>query len=183
MHLLIAIPAAVVFTVFYELAHCTAVWMQGGTVTDFVWIPSGEEWGHMQYIFPKGTNYSSAIISTAPYILWITLCIIAGIFSLKRKPWKFLWASTIFIWLFVVPIADIANAAIPYIVRNANNDLKQAFGSIQSSYIVVGCIFGIIAVIYGLLLNKRLYRNNALSVAAYSILVAIAAIAISLLTC
>ena len=183
MHLLVAIPAAVLFTIFHELAHCTAVWLQGGTVTDFVWIPSGDEWGHMRYVFPKGVTYNQTLVSIAPYICEIVLIIIAGILSLKKKPWNFLCASTIFIWLFVVPIADTANAAIPYILHNANNDLKQAFGSVQSSFIFMGIIFGIVAIVYGFFLNKQLYRERALSLSAYSILVITATIAITLLTC
>lgn len=44
-HVLLGIPGAIAITAVHELAHCAAVWVQGGTVTDFVFIPSGAQWG------------------------------------------------------------------------------------------------------------------------------------------
>lgn len=114
-HLIIAIPVAIALTIVHELAHCSVVWIQGGNVTDFVWLPSGSEWGHIQYSFPKGVEYNQTAVSFAPYAFWICCCLLAGLLSLKKSPWQFWFASIIFVWLFIVPMADIANAIMPYI--------------------------------------------------------------------
>ena len=51
-HFILAVPGAVAFTALHELAHCVVVWVQGGSVTGSVWLPSGADWGHMRYSFP-----------------------------------------------------------------------------------------------------------------------------------
>ncbi|MDA3800424.1 MAG: hypothetical protein PF692_15290 [Kiritimatiellae bacterium] len=181
-HLIIAIPVAITLTIVHELAHCSAVWAQGGNVTDFVWLPSGSEWGHMKYSFPKGVEYSRTAISFAPYAFWIFSCLFAGILSLKKSPWPFWFASIIFVWLFIVPLADIANAAIPYIFWNTKNDFKQAFGSISPSFVFIATLLGLTTLIYGFFLNKRLYRNRSLGFPAYCILATTATLIIFIIT-
>jgi len=181
-HLIIAIPAAIIFTVPHELAHCLAVWIQGGTVTDFVWLPSGSEWGHMSYSFPSGVEYSQTLVSLSPYIFWTSFCLIAGLLSLRKTAWHFWIASTIFVWLFIVPFADIANAAIPYLLWNNDNDFQQAFGPSQPSFVLIAIILGIVALIYGFIINKRLYRERALGFPTYCILAISAAFVLFAIT-
>ena len=182
-HLIVVIPAAVAFTALHELAHCAGVWLQGGRVTNFVWLPSGTEWGHMQYLFPSGAEYSSTAISLSPYVFWISFCLLAGILSLKRSPWPFWIASIIYVWLFIVPLADIANTAMPYLLTNTNNDLQQAFGAARFSYVLIAVIFGIAAAIFGFLLNKRLYRDRSIGLAAYCVLATTATLIILAISC
>lgn len=177
-HLLVAIPAVVGFTVFHELAHSVAVWVQGGAVTAFVWLPAGSEWGHMCYSFPPDADYSEVAVSLSPYAFWVCFCLLAGVLSLRRTPWRFRYASTIFVWLFIVPLADIANAAIPYLFWNADNDLREAFGPVLSSTVIMAAVFGIIAVMGGFLINRRLYRERSLGFPAYGVLVVLAALLI-----
>jgi hypothetical protein len=177
-HILIGIPAAVAFTALHEIAHCIPVWLQGGHVTEFAWLPSGEEWGHMQFSFPPQTEYSSAAVSLSPYALGVAWCLLAGLLSLRRSAWSFRWASTIFVWMFIAPLADIANAAVPYLLSDSSNDFRQAFGPMQPPFLIAAISVGIIALISGFLLNKRLYRERAVGLPAYGCLAAAAALAV-----
>jgi len=177
-HGVIAVPAAVAFTALHELAHCAAVWAQGGTVTDFAWLPSGTEWGHMNYIFPPGVEYCTTAVSLSPYAFWMGFCLLAGVLALRKAAWRFWIASIIYVWLFIVPLADIANTAVPYLLRNKTNDLQHAFGPARPAYAVMAIGFAIAAAIGGFWLNKRLYRDRAVGVGAYGILTAAAALAL-----
>ena len=181
-HVVVAIPAAIAFTALHELAHCAAVWMQGGTVTEFVWLPSGAEWGHMQYAFPPGVEYSEAVISLSPYVFWVASCVVAGVLSLKPTRWPFWFASTIFVWLFIVPLADIANTAAPYLILDASNDFRYALGPAPSSFAILAAVPVAVAVLYGYLLNRRLYRDRAIGFPAYCILAGTAALMVLALT-
>lgn len=182
VHLLLAVPAAVAFTSLHELAHCAAVWMQGGQVTEFVWLPSGEEWGHMNYSFPPGTDHSETMISLAPYACWILLCLVAGLLSVRNRPWPFWAASGIFVWLFIVPLADIANAAIPYAALDSYNDLRSAFGPRRLPAIVGLAALGVLSVGLGFFLQKRLYRETAVGLPAYLVLALSGALALLVIT-
>jgi len=178
-HFIVAIPAAIGITIVHEFAHCIGVWLQGGEVTNFVWLPSATEWGHMEYVFAANTKQNQVVISFAPYMFWILLALLAGILASRRKPWPFWCASTIFLWFFVAPLADIANAAIPYLLWNHDNDFFQAFGDMRPAFIAIAILFGLASATYGYLLNKRLYRDRAIGFPAYCLLATAAAIAIT----
>ena len=160
-HIIIAIPAAIAFTAVHELAHCAAVWVQGGSVTKFVWLPSGTHWGYMRYSFPPGVSHNATTVSLSPYALWVSSCLFAGLLSLRRCKWPFWFASTVFVWLFIAPLTDIANTAVPYLLLNADNDFRDAFGPTRPFFMVVAGIGGFAAAAYGPLLCKRLYRERA----------------------
>lgn len=132
----------------------------------------------MRYAFPPGAQYSSGAISLAPYVGWVVLCFSAVALALRPRPWPFWIASTIFMWLFAVPLADIANAALPYALRGATNDLWHAFGPARPATALAMAAFGAFMVCTGFPLQKRLYRGRALSVSAYGILSACAVVLI-----
>ena len=182
VHIILAIPAAVAFTALHELAHCVAVWLQGGEVLEFVWLPSQGEWGHMSYSFSEYHDHSTRIVSLAPYIFWVASCFIASILSLRQKPWKFWIASTIFVWLFIVPLADIANTALPYLLLDVSNDFQSAFGSSGVLISVSLTVFAVVMIILGFGIQKRLYRERDICVGAYYILVMMAVLAIFMIT-
>ena len=182
LHLLLAIPAVVGFTVVHELAHCAAVWIQGGQVTEFVWLPSPGEWGHMRYEFQRGVVYSPQFISLAPYLCWLLLCLLTGALSLRPRPWPFWFASTLFVWCFIVPLADIANAALPYLVWTSDNDLLHAFGQPALSIAAVLGIGATVLVCLGFPIQRRLYRERAVGLGAYSLLAACGAVGIIAIT-
>lgn len=169
-HLLLLIPGALGVTVLHELAHCTAVWAQGGIVTNFVWLPTAGRWGYMQYMFPDGIPYDAMAISLAPYAMWAGCCLMAGLLSLKRTPWPYWLASCIFFWLFIVPVGDIANAAVPYVLRNAANDFQHAFGGTGIWDVLPLGVFALVSVVFGFFLNRCLFRGRALRAATYGVL-------------
>jgi hypothetical protein len=126
VHSVLLVPAAAVYTLAHEASHALAVLLQGGDVTEFVWLPSGQKWGHVRYVFPQDVPYSAFLISVAPYIMSVLLCATAcaiGFVRRSLKPWV---ASTVFIWLFLVPLGDLAYAVLPYVVLGSNNDLHHA---------------------------------------------------------
>ena len=182
-HGIVAIPAAVAFTALHEFAHCVAVWVQGGTVSCFVWLPSATGWGHMQYSFPAGARYSQATVSLSPYAFWLSFCVLAGILALRRTRWPFWCASIIFVWLFVAPLADIANTAAPYLLWDADNDFRHALGPTRPSFAAVTLAFAAVSAGCGFLLNKRLYRDRAVGLPAYCLLAATAALLVLAVSC
>jgi len=169
-HVLLVVPGAIVVTAFHETAHCLAVWLQGGLVTSFEFIPSGEKWGEMRYEFPPGVAYSGALIATAPYLASFALCITTAILASGRRSWSYAIASILFVWLFIVPMADIANAAIPYVLHNADNDLRHAFGEVKPLAWAIGLTAGMLLAAAGYWIQRRLYRERAIRLPAYAIL-------------
>jgi len=114
----------------------------------------------------------------APYGFWGTLCVVAGILSLRQTPWSFAAASTVFVWLFIVPCADIANAAVPWLVSDAGTDFRQALGPVRPSYGTSGLVLGAGLTLLGFLIQKGLYRSNALGASGYGVLAGLAALTI-----
>lgn len=164
-HLLMVVPGVVVVTILHESAHAIAVLLQGGTLSQFVWLPSTGKWGYISYDFPEGVSYSSLSISLAPYCFWLLLVILAAVVSFRREViyWK---ASLLYFWSFVVPLADIANTAFSYLAGK-NNDFRSAFG--QPS-VFVGLIIGLVCaltVIGGYYVQRRLYGEDRLSAPSY----------------
>jgi hypothetical protein len=169
-HFLIAIPGSVLWTILHEAAHALVIMLQGGRVTKFVWIPTPGRWGYVEYNLPDRA-FSSFAIAVAPYSLWLILVLMAGVLSLRARPYPHWVASTIFIWMFVVPLGDIALAAIPYLFESVNeNDLTHAFGPPTRLVSMLIVLFGAASVGLGLIIQRRLYRERALSVMSYTLL-------------
>lgn len=165
-HLLLAVPGALLVTVLHEAAHAAVAMAQGGTLLEFVWLPGGGHWGYVSYNFPEGVSYSSFAISIAPYVLWLGFAGLALLLSLRRRKYAFWLASMIYFWLFVVPLGDIANAAFPYL-RGADNDFLSAFGPpAMDAELLIG-LACVVAVAIGHWLQRRLYREEGLGLAAY----------------
>jgi hypothetical protein len=156
-------------TILHEGAHALAVIAQGGQVTQFVWLPSPGRWGYIQYHFPEGIHFSAFAILIAPYGMWGLLGLMAGILSLRRNPYPQWIASTIFIWMFVMSLGDIANTAIPYLL-GGSNDFTTAFGAPTKTAWVLTFLFGAGGVGFGMKVQQRLYRERALSVTSYTLM-------------
>jgi hypothetical protein len=172
-HFLLGIPGAVLWTILHEAAHALAIMLQGGQVTKFVWIPSPGRLGYVQYNFPDRA-FSSFAIAIAPYVFWLILMLMAGAFSLRTRPYPHWIASTIFIWMFVVPFGDIAWAARPYLLEAGNtNDLTHAFGPPTRVVSMLIGLFGLESVVFGMIVQQRLYRERALSAISYTLMVLI----------
>lgn len=116
-HVSIGVPGLVAFTILHELAHCVAVWLQGGTVTEFVWLPSAGEWGHMRYDMSLDVPISSKIVSLSPYIFEVgSVFSCLGILTMRQAAWSFPVAVAMFCWLYIAPVGDLLNAVLPVLV-------------------------------------------------------------------
>jgi len=73
---------------------------------------------------------------------------------------------TSYFWLFLVPVFDLAHAAIPYQL-GARNDFYYAFGrpTLFSSYVI--SFSGAFLAFSGYILQKKVYQSEKLSVQAY----------------
>ncbi len=169
-HCLLAIPGAVLWTILHEAAHALAIMLQGGQVMKFVWIPSPGRLGYVEYNFPNHP-FSRFAIAIAPYAFWLILMLLTGALSLRARPYPHWVASTIFIWMFVMPFGDIAWAAIPYLFASVKeNDLTDAFGPPTSVASMLIVLFGVASVVFGMIIQQRLDRERALSVISYTLL-------------
>jgi hypothetical protein len=168
-HLLIALPAAFLITIIHESAHAAAVVLQGGELLEFSPWPSEGEWGHVEFKFASGSNFSPAAIALAPYAVCLAACALAWLLAMRRKAYPVWLASLIFIWLYVAPLGEIANAAVPYL-GGESNDLTEPFGPpTAGKWLGVIALIGVSSVL-GFPLQRRLYGVRALSGQAYMIL-------------
>jgi len=170
IHLLISIPMLVGWTILHELAHCVAALILGGSITEFVWLPSGARWGHMEYIGPGFTKGMHQLVSLAPYLAWTGFTLFAFILTLRTKPYSFTCASTIYFWLFIFPTADTANAAIPYLLWESQNDFSNAFGKSSLLIATVLSMYGTFMGFIGYWINRQLYGDIALGWRSYALL-------------
>ncbi len=166
---LLALPMAAAITVGHEAAHAGAVLIQGGRIVEFSWLPNLGEWGHVRYTFPPGVAFSSQAIGLAPYCLWLSVAATAAGFARVPKPMPQFLAATVFVWLFVAPLADIANTAFPYLL-GAANDFRKAFGAPSALAWMLVAAGSVLAAVVGFAVQRHLYRDHALSVPAYAIL-------------
>ncbi|MFO1501308.1 MAG: hypothetical protein U1G07_23455 [Verrucomicrobiota bacterium] len=120
-HLLLLIPGAFLVTLLHEAAHAVAVLLQGGTVNEFVWLPQAGSWGHVLYTPKPGERGFQAMVALAPTMLWLAMSIGACLLCLRAHEFSYPAASFIFFWLYVIPLADIAHAAFPFLAGKAND--------------------------------------------------------------
>jgi hypothetical protein len=180
-HLPLLLPGALLVTILHESAHAVAVLIQGGTLSRFVWLPEAGRWGYVSYEFPAGVPYSEFLISIAPYLLWLLLAIFTFLVSLSGQKFAHWKASVLYFWLFVIPLADIANTAFPYLAGR-DNDFRSAFGQ-PSLFIGLSIVLvGVLTVIGGYCVQSRLYREDRLSPSSYLALSTIALIMIFTVT-
>ena len=165
-HLLLVVPGAIVVTVLHESAHALAVLLQGGTLSRFVWLPSAGKWGYISYNFPDGVPYSTLSITLAPYCIWLLLALLSSVVSFRLQRLVYWKASFLYFWLFIVPLADIANTAFPYLAGK-RNDFSSAFGQPSVFTGVIISLLCALMVIGGYYVQGRLYREDRLSAPSY----------------
>ena len=107
--------------------------------------------------------------------MWTCVSLLAVILSVCWRKVAFWLGAFIFVWLYAVPIADIANGAMPYLAGE-NTDFYNAFGPPTVAFgAAVGALGGIAALV-GYWVQRRLYGDYALSGAAYVILGGVVAV-------
>ena len=178
VHILcIPILGLTVFTFLHEAAHAVVVILQGGEIKSFNILPVGKHLGMVHYTAPV-RNFSHFNVSIAPYIMWLALVLIAVILSYKIKSKHFFIYSSIFIWLYVMPLGDIGGHFLPYMLFNDDNDIMHAFGP-SNSYLNFLIIFATaLSVFVGYHVHRRLYGDNCLSPLTYTSLSTISLAAI-----
>jgi len=164
----VAAAAVILFTVLHEVAHAAAVIVQGGQVTEFVWLPQGGRWGHIRFIFSHD-DYSAFAIAVAPYCMWLAVSLGAAVLSLRPKGWPFFAASWIFVWLYTGPLGDIGYAAFGWL-KGSPNDFHNAFGAPGHTAVVFVVVGTLAAIALGYFVQRRLYGASALSRKAYILL-------------
>ncbi len=168
-HLLLVAPGVLLVTIIHEGAHAAAVLLQGGTVLEFVWLPVADKWGYVSFDPPAMGPFSAFFVAIAPYLLWLSLAAVAAVLSLRRRQFAFSAASSLYFWMFVAPLADIANTAFPYLAGK-HNDFMHAFGSASLSAWVLIVLLGALALVMGHLVQRRLYRAQGLGLPAYLVM-------------
>lgn len=180
-HMLLVPPGVLIITLVHESAHAAAVLLQGGTINEFVWLPVGDKWGYITYDLPAWPGFSSFFVSIAPYLLWFFLAAVAILLSLLLRPVPFWAASSLYLWLFVAPLADVANTAFPYLAGR-RNDFTSAFGPPMLEDELLTALLCMLILATGHFVQRRLYGTQALGLPAYLVLSLTAMGAIVLLT-
>lgn len=170
---LLTVPFLLVITIVHETAHAAVAMAQGATIEEFVWLPSGDLWGYVSYTFPAGAEWSSSAISLAPYGLWLILSLATLVYSRRFRTIERARrgvGALIFTWFFVLPIGDIANAAMPYLLVSKENDWFSAFGPPSWEPLLLTIAVLAAAGVAGHRAQRNLLGDAALSVKAYAVL-------------
>ncbi|MFT4548188.1 MAG: hypothetical protein ACI8XO_004181 [Verrucomicrobiales bacterium] len=182
-HFLLLLPGCILVTVLHEAAHALVVILQGGEIVEFVVLPDGAHWGFVRYVFPDGQEYSELAVALAPYFMWIGFAACASVLGWLPIRWKFWSASMIFLWLFVVPLGDLGNAAFPWVFVGADNDFRAGLGEAGASA-ALGIVLLLGGAFYwGYILQRRLFREAALGWAGFGSLFGLVVVGLVLLTC
>lgn len=169
-HLLLLIPGAISITALHESAHAISVLLQGGTITEFAILPTQGNWGHVSFNFASGAPKSKLLLATAPYIFWLCCAIIVWLISRRDSKLDFWLSSILYVWGFAIPLGDIANAYIPWLLHNSKNDFHSAFGQPSLQAAVIFPIALIFVYLWGFRVQKNLYARDCLAVIPYSML-------------
>jgi hypothetical protein len=162
-HVIVAPILCFAVTFFHELAHAAAVLSIGGVVTELSWLPGATNLGHTRWDPPQGvTDLDYAFVSVAPYLMW-SMC--AGLVIVASWiPNRFHWsvASTLFVWLYAVPIGDIAGN-----LMSSHGDLS-APGLEGLVVTAAGSVAVLVAWALGFVVQRRLFPDARLGPVAYA---------------
>lgn len=181
-HFVLLIPAMLLFTVLHESAHALLVVWEGGEILEFSVWPQQEvvhhpaygrytewEWGHVSYHLDD--EVSEFFIAIAPYLLMLGFMGITVLLALG-KPLAFWLASSVFVWLYVAPCAEIGNELLPYLF-DYEGDLFAAFARPSKGTWLLAAVWFAATISLGYWLQMRLYQQAALSLSAYTLLAGI----------
>jgi|GEM_PF-1999649 len=159
-HVVVA-PAALFFVVtfLHELAHAGCALALGAKVTEFVFLPTkGGPLGHMSWDPPRNAiPFFADWVAIAPYIMWgVCIAAVVVIAALPQRLHRW-FAAFLFLWLFTVPLGDIA-----WNLLSTNGDL--AYGFVWQVLMLVGCVG-----VWGLghIVQRRLFHERAVGVFGY----------------
>jgi len=170
VHVVLLLPGALLLTWLHEAAHASLVTIQGGSITEFQWLPSSSGLGHVRFTFPDSTEYSGLAISLAPHVLSILFVIGAILLSCSCTVRSDRASSYIYFWLYFIPVADIGFALLVWTV-GGQNDMAKAFGPPAPLSVALVVIYGLTVCTLGYVLQRRLYDRLRLGIVPYSALV------------
>lgn len=159
--LLLPILGLTVITFLHELAHCGAALAQGANVVEFAFLPTAERLGHMRYELPRAMpGFSPRLVSAAPYLMWlVSAATVAGVAALPGQRLHPAFASTLFVWGYVVPVGDV------FANLGAGDLYLPGLEGLVLSGVVAVVVAGCWALAYPV--QKRLYGKLSLSATAF----------------
>lgn len=172
MDCVLLLPGIALLIFVHECSHALAAVVQGGDVTEFVCFPSAHEMGHIRFHgLPASASLGAFVVSVAPYGVWCGSCLVAFAISRRQAALNFVASSTVFVWMFLLPFADITNTVLSYYSGNTTNDFRIALGwppSVSVSIVFVTVAVGLACL--GFPTQQRLYRDRAVGGTCYSVL-------------
>lgn len=172
------------FTAVHEGAHAAAAMLQGARITEFAvgpWTSGGRHWGFMRYEVPPGTEICAACVSLAPYVTWALVGFATALIAF-RLPRKNRERSALMVIGFALPPLDLVQHLGPWIVRSSLNDLTQAFGPPTWTVLAGIAVYGLLVLVAGHAVQRRLHGDHSLSLGAYLLLAATTAFSASVLS-
>lgn len=111
-HLLFAPVVLVLGTTFlHELAHAAMALTLGHVVSDFTFLPSAADFGHMRWeprVGGVANPIDGVLVSLAPYLMWSAFAALTlAVASLENRV-HWLVGSSLFLYGYAIPIGDIA---------------------------------------------------------------------------
>ena len=148
-----------VVTFLHELAHAGCALALGAKVTQFAFLPvKGGPLGQMSWDPPRNAiPHFADWVALAPYVMWST-CIAAVVVIAALPQRLHRWfAAFLFLWLYTVPLGDIA-----WNLLSTDGDL--AYGFVWQVLALGGC--GVVWAV-GHLVQRRLFHEHAVGVVGY----------------
>ena len=134
-------------TIRHEASHALAAWMQGATITEFVFWPTGHGWGYVNWAGPVTTGAIAA-----PYVC--DLLTFAAGFTVSMV---YLFGHKRWIWINVIALgilSPLINTAYNYWggLRGSNNDVGKLLAAVNSSLVHGYFWLTMAAYVFGLML-------------------------------
>jgi hypothetical protein len=96
-------------TFLHEAAHAAVALAIGGTVTEFAFLPSAGNLGHVRWTPPPGApGWYGDLVSVAPYAMWSLFAAataLLAVLPVRLNPWL---GAAVFFWCYVIPVGDTA---------------------------------------------------------------------------
>jgi hypothetical protein len=163
VHFLIFAPGAFILVTVHESTHALVALARGGVIRDIHLLPTRQNWGgSISFNFPAGVPETSWNIWLAPYIVWLLLAVLTTGIAVRRPSKSYFAASCWFVWGFLMPLADLVNAAL-FWSRGAHNDFYDAFGQASLLGIFAAVTLIVLCMAWGAVVQRGLYSDNKLS--------------------
>ena len=108
---------------------------------------------------PNGRE-PSRLVPLAPYLTWLTLAVAVSAAGLWNRELRFSVGAFMFVWLFALPLADIAFALSGYLM-GGRNDLFTAFGAVSGAAVAAAIGLVVVAFVWGFVVHGWFYARSA----------------------